>query len=172
MFAKAKPKRNCCQTYVVKASAGQRQSKVLLLYAQGELTRGAGAFALREKAGVLHLVITFAEERSFNCRARHIKEEISKIPYSKFEVIVEKFTRPMQRFLGFGDVHATVADVNSAVEKRDVEELLTINPTWKPVIDQDQMELLPKLHAPPEVLTIADKPETDALQTAWQESKK
>ena len=84
MFAKAQPKKNCCQTYVVKASAGQRQSKVFLLYAQGELTRGAGAFALREKAGVLHMVITFAEECDFKCRSRRIKELISKIPYSKF----------------------------------------------------------------------------------------
>ena len=75
MFATAQPKPNCCQTYVVKASAGQRQSKVFLLYAQGELTRGAGAFALREKAGVLHLVITFAEERDFNCRAQNIKKK-------------------------------------------------------------------------------------------------
>ena len=148
MFAKAKPKPNCCQTYVVKASAGQRQSKVFLLYAQGELTRGAGAFALREKAGVLHLVITFAEEGDFKCRARRIKELISKIPCSKFEVTVEKFTRPTQKFFGFGDVHATVADVSSAVEKRDVEELITTNPCWKPVIDQDQMELLPKLLRP------------------------
>ena len=62
---------------------------------------------------------------------------------------IEKLTRPTQRSLGFGDVHATVADVTSAVEKRDVEELITINPTWKPVIDQDQLELLPMLHAPP-----------------------
>ena len=69
-------------------------------------------------------------------------------------------------------MHATVADVTSAVEKRDVEELNTINPTWKPVIDQDQLELLPKLLAPPEVLMIADKPESNALQTAWQESEK
>ena len=47
-------------------------------------------------------------------------------------------------------MHATAADVTSAVEKRDVEELITINPCWKPVIDQDQMELLPKVFAPPE----------------------
>ena len=79
--------------------------------------------------------------------------------------------------------------MSSAVEKRDVEELITINPTWKLVIDQDQIELLPKLHAPPEapsgqlmletqrgtgLLMIEDKrdPETDALQTARQESEK
>ena len=53
------------------------QSKVFLLYAQGEVTRGAGAFALLEKAGVLHLVITFAEECEFKCRARYIKKEKS-----------------------------------------------------------------------------------------------
>ena len=74
MFAKAQPKPNCCQTYVVKASAGQRQSQVFFLYAKGELTRGAGAFVLHEKAGVLHLVITFAEERNFQCRAENIKK--------------------------------------------------------------------------------------------------
>ena len=80
MFAKAQPKPNSCQTYVVKATAGQVQSKVFLAYAQGGITRGAGAFVLHEKAGTLHLVITFAEECDFKCRARRIKEEISKKP--------------------------------------------------------------------------------------------
>ena len=82
MFAKAQPKPNSCQTYVVKATAGQVQSKVVLLYIQGEVTRGAGAFVLHEKAGTLHLVITFAEECDFKCRARRIKELISEIPCS------------------------------------------------------------------------------------------
>ena len=100
MFAKAEPKPNSCQTYVVKATAGQVQSKVFLADAQGEVTRGAGAFVLHEKAGTLHLVITFAEECDFKCRARRIKELISKIPYSKFEMTAEKFTRPTQRFFG------------------------------------------------------------------------
>ena len=74
MFAKAQPKPNCCQTYVVMATAGQVQSKVFLTYAHAELTRGTGAFVLHEKAGVLHLVITFAEERNFKCRAENIKK--------------------------------------------------------------------------------------------------
>ena len=51
MFAKAQPKPNSCQTYVVKATAGQVQSKVFLAYAQGEVTRGAGRFVLHEKRG-------------------------------------------------------------------------------------------------------------------------
>ena len=117
MFAEAEPKPNSCQTYVVKATAGRMQSKMFLAYAQGEVTRGAGAFVLHEKAGVLHLVITFAEEGDFKCRARRIREVLSKLPCSEFEVTIEKFTRPTQRFLGFGDVHATVADMTSAVEK-------------------------------------------------------
>ena len=65
MFAKAQPKPNSCQTYVVKATAGRVQSQVFLAYAQGEVTRGAGAFVLHEKAGVLHLVIIIAEECDF-----------------------------------------------------------------------------------------------------------
>ena len=74
MFAKAQPKKNSCQTYVVMATAGQVQSRVFLTYAHAELTRGAGAFVLHEKAGVLHLVITFAEQRDFDCRAQNIKK--------------------------------------------------------------------------------------------------
>ena len=53
MFAKAQPKPNSCQTYVVKAKAGQMQSNVFLAYAKGEIRRGAGAWALVEKAGML-----------------------------------------------------------------------------------------------------------------------
>ena len=70
MFAKAQPKPNSCRTYVVKASAGQKQSKLVVLYAQGEVTRGAGAFVLHEKAGTLHLVITFANKCDFEIRKR------------------------------------------------------------------------------------------------------
>ena len=84
MFAKAQPKPNCCQTYVVMATAGQVQSKVFLAYAQGEQTRGAGAFVLREKAGVLHLVITFAEECDFQMpgaahQRTHLKDSVLQV---------------------------------------------------------------------------------------------
>ena len=78
MFAKAQPKPNSCQTYVVKAKAGQMQSNVFLAYAKGEIRRGAGAWALVEKAEMLYLVITFAEEGDFKCRARRIKELIQR----------------------------------------------------------------------------------------------
>ena len=69
---------------------------------------------------------------------------------------IEKFTRPWQRFLGLGDVHATADAVASAVQERDVEELVKINPAWKPIMDRDELHVLPRLLTPPEVLMIED----------------
>ena len=104
----------------------------------------------------MHLVITFAEECDFKCRARRIQELLTNIPFGDFAVTIEKFTRPWQRFLGSGDVHATADDVASAVEERDVGELVKINPAWKPIMDRGEMHVLPQLLAPPDVLMIED----------------
>ena len=136
MFAKAQPKPNCCQTYVVKAECDAQgkheRVRVLKTFADGELTRGAGVWAIVEKGGAAYLVITFAEECDFKCRARRIQELLTKIPLPQqvieggppgnFAVTIEKFTRPWQRFLGWGDVHATADVVASADEGRGARE--------------------------------------------------
>ena len=126
MFAKAHPKPQSCQTYVVKGS-DEHARQVFNVFAQGEIARGAGAWTIVEKEGV-HLVITFAKEQTFKSKVKYIQEELEKIPFGSFEVTIEKFTRPLQRFLGLGDLWATKEAVERAVKEEDNVELICINP--------------------------------------------
>ena len=76
------------------------------------------------------------------------------IPFGTFEVTIEKFTRPWQRLLGLGDVHATKESIERAVKEEDIEELTQIHPAWQTIAARGESHLL-RL-TPPEALMIAD----------------
>ena len=155
----AEPVPHKVQTYVIKAASGV-EPDVLGTWARGQAVLGAGAWALVEVRGAsppgTFIVITMGRSCFFESRVARIKEGIQQLPTHPTVEWVRPLTRRFQRYFGWGDVCASVADVRRACEKGDKEQLMAIMPQVASAIEHAHFELLPALFdalraAPPQL---------------------
>ena len=135
----------CAQTLVVKSMLDWNEP--LSDWAKSQLVFGAGAWAaVATTSGDLYLVIVLAKQARVENAAMHTRNSIQQLPGSPLVEWVRPLTRRLQRLLGWGDVVSTSAEVTRACKAGDTEELLTLLPQARALIDQGRVDQLPALH--------------------------